>query len=335
MSIAIPTELLSASSGSVGNTVFARNQHGPYTRARTTPVDPATALQLAVRAALSQCVTAWNATLTEPERRGWDAFSLAVRTCNGLGISRNAGGLAMFVRANVSRIQAAEVSLPRVDQAPTSFTSPPFTPLTRVVLNIIDDTLHPIFDQSDAWATETGAAMLFWASPAVALTRNFYKGPYRYLGSLLGSDPTLQSPATFPLPAPAGTGQHVFIRGRATRSDGRISHSFRLPADIDPQVPPAYTSAVFDPLGGAPVQLTVTFDSPIRDDAHVAGSWLWRFANRLYFPFSAVTDAGDVVLLAFIGPVNPGVNVVRYSPVVPDVYGLLTGIAALPFTQPF
>jgi len=335
MSIDLPAELLTASSGSAGDTVFSRNQHGPYTRPRTAPIDPGSARQLAVRAALSQCVTAWNTTLTQAEREAWDRYALACLQSSPLGRRTNVGGLDMYVRSNVPRIQAAEVTLPRVDVAPWLFDLGSFTPLNRVVLNVIDDTLHPVFDDTDPWVTEAGAAMLFYLSALQPLTRNFWAGPYRFLGSLLGSDPTLSSPATFSLPVPAGIPARAFVRGRVTRSDGRLSHSFRLPADIDPQVPPVYTGAVFDPLGGAPVQLTVSFDTPIRDNAHTAGSWLWRYSNRLYYPFSAVTDAGAVVLLAFIGPVNVGPNVVRYAPAIPDVYGLLTGIAVLSFTQPF
>jgi hypothetical protein len=40
-------------------------------------------------------------------------------------------------------------------------------------------------------------------------------------------------------------------------------------------------------------------------------------------------------LTSFIGPPNPGPDIVRYLPTVPDVYGLLTGIAVAAFTQSF
>lgn len=333
MSIDVPTELLTASSGSVGDTVFSRNQHGPYTRDRTSPVDPATALQVAVRAALSECVTAWRTTLTETERSGWDAFALALRTRTALGRSANAGGLGMYVRANVPRIQAASAAVPRVDQAPALYNSAAPTPITRVVLNIVDDTFHPFFDESDAWVTEAQAALLFYASAPRPLTVNFSNGPYRLAGFLRGNDPTLSSPATLPLPVPAGTDQRVFIRGRLTRKDGRLSPAFRLPADIAPQVAPLYTGAVFTPLTPTRSRLTVSFDSPLRREPHAAGSWDWRIFDTLFSPFSAFTDGNTIVLTSFTGPPNIGPDIVRYNDQpIPDVNGLLTGLPVLSFT---
>lgn len=335
MPIEVPEELLTASSGAVGDLVFSHNQHGPYTRARTAPIDPATAAQLAVRAALAQCVTAWNATLTGPERRGWDAFALAVRTRTALGRSTNPGGLAAFVRANVPRIQAAVGGSPRVDQAPALFTSAPFTPVTRVVLNVVDDTFHPFFAESDPWSTESGAAMMFATSPPQPLTRNFWAGPYRFAGSLLGSNPFLSSPGTIPLAFPAVASERVFVRGRLTLADARISSAFRLTADTVPQVAPLFTGAVFAVLTPPNFQLTVSFDALIRQQLLAAGNWLWRFQNRLFNPFSAVVDGDTVVLTSLEGPPNVGLDIVRYLPAPRDVFGLLTGIPVATFVLPF
>lgn len=331
MSIDLPTELLTASSGSVGDTVFSRNQHGPYTRARTAPSDPATALQLAVRAALSQCVTAWRSTLTASERTSWDVYALGVRTATALGRSTHAGALGMYVRANVPRIQAAEASLPRVDQAPSSFTSPPFTPITRVVLNIVDDTIHPFFAETDPWVTQDGAAMLFYASPSQPLTRNFWAGPYRFAGSLLGSDPRLSSPGTIPIPFPAGSNQRVFVRARLTLSDARLSAPFRLPADIVPQIAPLPILATQTGGGAA---IFVRFDALIRDQLHSRLPWSWRVANTRFTARSVIAVPVGVRCSAAPGSApDPGPDVVDYAPPPSDLFGLLTGLQVAAFAN--
>lgn len=334
MSIDIPTELLTASSGSVGDVVASRNQHGPYFRPRTTPTDPASAQQLAVRAALSECVTAWNATLTPAERKGWDVFALHVRTRAALGRSTNAGGLGMYIRANVPRLQAAEPSLQRVDVAPTLQDSGGFTPITRVVLNVVDDTIHPFFDASDDWPTETAAAMLFYASPPQPLTRNFWAGPYRYAGPILGRPfPPHPSPATLPIPFPATATDRVFIRGRVTRSDARLSPSFRLPADTVPQVPPLPTSAAI--FAGPPIRIHVVFDALLRRQSLNRANWTARILGRNFNVTTAGVspDRTFIALPGTLGTPNPGPNVVSYAPPPSDVVGLLTGLDVLAFTD--
>ena len=326
--------LLTQQSGSVGETVFSRNQHGPYTRDRSVPSDPATAQQLAVRAALSQCVTAWKTTLTGTERRAWDDFAHAVRVRTALGRRTNAGGLGMYIRANVPRIQAAVGGSPRVDQAPTSRTSAQFTPITRVVLNVVDDTLHPFFAESDAWVTETGAAMLFYASDQQPLTRNFWAGPYRFAGSLLGSDPRNFSPGTIPTPFPTTIAHRVFIRARLTRADARLSPAFRLPADTVAQVAPLPISAVFTPLVPPRARVDVTFDAIIRDEPHLRTNWTVRFGNSVWTVlFTSTLD--DVVRLTVTNTaILIGPDFVAYAPPPFDVNGLLTGLPVAAFSIP-
>ena len=334
MPIEVPTEFLTVSSGSVGDLVFSHNQHGPYTRARTAPTDPASAPQLAVRAALSQSVTAWRTTLTETERRHWDDFALRLRTRTALGRSTNAGGLGMYIRANVPRLQAAEPSLSRVDQAPTLFTSAPFTPITRVVLNIVDATIHVFFDDSDAWVTQPGAAMLFYASPPQPLTRHFWAGPYRYAGPILGKvlgHPT--SPATIALPVPAGPDDRVFVRFRLTLSDGRLSASARLPADHLPQVPPVPT-AVASQFVFPTLIVDVTFDHLLQGSTLSTAPWSVRLTGRDWNISSARVEANRVRLLCTRGAVDPGLDLVTYAPPPADVVALLTGLPAAGFTRP-
>ncbi len=335
MPLDVPTDLLqTASSGSVGDVVFSRNQHGPYLRARTLPLDPGTARQLVVRAALQDCVTAWKTTLTETERQGWDTFALAVRTRTALGRHTNAGGLGMYIRANVPRIQAASGGLPRVDAAPSLFTAPPFTPLTRVVLNVVDDTLHPFTDPTDAWASEPGAAFLFYASAPQVLTRGFWAGPYQYAGPILGSVPPALSPGTLLLPQLTALGQRVFIHARLTTADGRISEPVRLPADTVPQVAPLPVSGLFTPGTFPFATLDVTFDQRIRREAQDRTNWAVRFGTAVYSTVSVLSTNFNVHLLLQVTGTSAFRKSVRFLPPPNDVNGLLTGLPVVAFTLP-
>lgn len=332
MSIEIPTELLTASSGSVGDTVFSRNQHGPYSKPRVSPNDPGSAQQLAVRAALSQCVTAWNSTLTQAEREGWATLSLALRTTNGLGVSRNAGGLPTYIRANVPRIQAAEVSLPRVDVAPSLFDLGPFTLPSPILLDAAADKLQVFFTEADAWTTEDGAAMLFWASRPMSTAVNFHKGPYRYAACILGDSvapPT--SPASIDLPFPAATGDRIFIRGRVTRTNARLSRSFRLPVD-QPAIPgPLPISVTYYP---SPFfRCFVFFDQLLVPRGIDRLNWSMRYNNIRYFANLASTNLSYVHFWA-AGPLpRPGIDSVTYAPPPFDVVSAGTGVPAPPFAE--
>lgn len=332
MPIEVPEELLTASSGAVGDLVFSHNQHGPYTRARTAPIDPGTAAQLAVRAALAECVTAWNATLTGPERRGWDAFALSVRTRTALGRSTNHGGLAAFVRANVPRIQAAVGGTPRVDQAPTRFTSPPVTPIVRVVANQLDDTVHPFFDESDPWITQDGSALMLWASRPQPSTVNFFNGPYRFAGKIPGSStvpPT--SPGTLALPFPVAPTDRLFVRIRVTAADAALTPSTRLLAQPPPAARPLPILATF--TAGTPATIDVQFDQILRVEFHATAPWIVRFGNNAYATTLATTIRDVISLTATNVGLDFGINRVTYTPPPRDVHGLLNGLLARAFTD--
>lgn len=335
MAIDVPTELFTVASGSVGDVVFSHNQHGPYIRDRTFPTDPATPQQLAVRGFMTQLVTAWRTALTPTERRAWDAFALAVPRRTALARRTNAGGLAMYIRANVPRLQAGPVVSPRVDQAPTSFTAPPLTLITRVVLNYVDDTLHPFFDPDDAWANEFRSPVLFWASPPVAPTRNFYKGPYRFAGEINGGPlGVVQNPATIPLPFPADATDRIFIRGRLSTSDGRLAPSFRLPADPVPAIPPAPIKAT--DLGGFPQIVALDVDATLQIQTHDPANWSVRLNNQRHSVvdvFSLPPNRTRLQLELRTFTPEIGIDAVAFTPPPFDVLGLLTGLPMAAFAD--
>lgn len=333
MPIDVPTELLSASSGSVGDVVASHNQHGPYLRARTVPTDPATGLQTALRTHLSTLCTAWNTTLTQTQRDTWNRYALQVRLTGPTGRRNHVGGIAMYVRSNLPRLQAADPLLPRLDTAPDLYDLGSASPLQRAVLNVVNDTLHVFFNEADPWRTDTGSALLFYASAAQPLTRNFWSGPYRYAGPILGKPvPAPQSPFTIALPFTYAPGQRCFVRYRLTSSDGRLTVSRRLPADHLPQIAPLPTS-VASQFAFPTLTVDVYFDHLLSGFTLSTAPWSIRYIGYTWNISSVRVYGSYVRLLSTRGPLNPGLNLITYAPPPADVIALLTGIPAAGFAR--
>jgi hypothetical protein len=195
-------------------------------RLRATPTNPNTIFQQEVKGFFSQLAALWSITLTLAQRQAWDAYAAAVLLPNAQGYPRNVGGLGMYIRSNSVRMQAG---LARVDDGPTNhtlaaMTNPNLTTASVGAGNSVDFT----YDNTDAWATATGGALLFWGSRSINVTRNFFKGPYRFAGSVLGDDTTPPtSPGVVEGAFPNILGLNLHGRFRCVTADGRVSSSFR------------------------------------------------------------------------------------------------------------
>lgn len=214
--------------GSIGGYTYSRNRTGAYIRNRTVPVNPGSAFQSAVRALVAQLSNAWVTVLTVAQRAAWDAYADAVHLPNSLGEERNVGGLGMYIRGNVARLQANETGLLRIDDGPLDLTVGEFTPPQISQLSEAAQTFGVLFDDTDLWVDESGSAMLVYASRPQNASVNYFKGPYRYAGVIEGDDtvpPT--SPATIAVPFPFSEDQKVFFRVNVSRDDGRLGAEFR------------------------------------------------------------------------------------------------------------
>lgn len=216
-------------SGSIGGITYAHNRGGMYTRARATPTNPQTIRQTEVRNRMSQLTNLWVNTLTDAQRILWDAYASAVPLPDRLGEPRNVGGLGMYVRSNLARLQAGE---PRVDDAPVIFDLGDFTPITSPTAND-SEALGAAFTNTDDWAGEDDAAMLVYGGRPVNPTINYYTGPWRYAGKIQGDSIT---PPTSPFSVTSQftliEGQKVFFRVQVTRADGRYSTSQKVSATV-------------------------------------------------------------------------------------------------------
>ncbi len=212
-------------SGSLGAITASHNRGGAYFRNRAIPVNPNTVFQQAVRGFLASLTSLWNDTLTVAQRAAWDLYALNVPLLDPLGNPRNVGGLGMYIRSNVPRLQ---VALARVDAAPTIFNLGDFSNPTFDTFVALSDVFNVNFTVGDDWVSEDGAAMLISSSRSTNPTINFFKGPYRAVAPILGdSGAPPASPVVTLAAFNIAVDNRTFIQTRVSRADGRLSLPFR------------------------------------------------------------------------------------------------------------
>lgn len=210
-----------AASGKQGSTVASHNRFGQYLRARTTPTNPATAQQQAVRNAVKSLTTRFQETLTNNQRIDWQTYANNVTMPNALGDAVAMTALNMYTRSNTGRQQASQTT---IDAAPTQMDLGTFTgPTLTLGANSYNGTIT--FAATDAWNATSSAltGMLLYTSRTQAGSINFFKGPYRFCARVNGTSGS----ATVTLPFTAGpTTNKTFFQVRVTRTDGRLSSAF-------------------------------------------------------------------------------------------------------------
>jgi len=220
--------LLGRASGSVGGITAAHNRGGQYLRQRSTPVNPNSTQQQAIRSAMSQLAAIWSDVLDDAERASWDLYAANVLLPNRLGVPVNVGGVGMFMRTNVPILTTLGGGGAVLKTAPAVFNLGEYTSPSITAISASTDQITLAFENADDWANEDDAAMLIYASRPQGPAINFFKGPYRFADTIDGDSVTPPtSPATINLPFQAEEGQKVFVRVNVIRADGRLSASFR------------------------------------------------------------------------------------------------------------
>jgi hypothetical protein len=207
------SQIIASGSGSIGGCTFSRNRGGQYIRRRSLPVNPGSTFQNIVTAALGTLVANWVNVLTQDQRDLWDAWADAV---NPNGTGENA-----YIAANVMRLQAGFATIPN---APTPQSGADLTPPTVSQPDVSDDDVDISFNNADEWATAVGGHLFIFISRPTNASRNFFKGPYRYAGTIDGAVVPPTSPSTLiGLPFSFAADQRVHFQFRASTADGRIS----------------------------------------------------------------------------------------------------------------
>lgn len=211
--------------GSIAGNVYSRNRYGAYARARTVPVNPNTARQVAIRAAIAFLTDRWANTLTAVQRTAWNLYASNVVMTNKLGESINLTGFNHYIRSNVV---AKNFSLTIVDAGPVVFELPAQDPLYSFTISEATQQISTTYDDGMDWADETGANLLLSAGQPQNPQRNFFAGPWRLYGQVAGATGAPPAPPHGGAsPFGVAEGQHVWCYARIRRADGRLSAPFR------------------------------------------------------------------------------------------------------------
>lgn len=215
------SQVFTETSGSVGGLTFSHNRGGLYTRARSIPTDPASAFQTVLRGFMGQLASRWRDDLTPAERTAWDEYAAATLLLDRLGEPRNVGGMGMYQRGNVPRLQSG-VAEGIIDDGPIVDGLPSVSAV--VVSASAPTTIGVEFNILDEWVGEAGAAMMVFTSVGKSPGINFFKGPYRFAGSIEG-DPIVPptSPATLVSPFVLSVGDRLFSRVTVFDDEARYS----------------------------------------------------------------------------------------------------------------
>lgn len=206
-------------SGSIGGTTWSHNRSGVYIRNRSIPVNPNTARQVAVRNAVRSIAIAWDLTLTQAQRDGWNVYAANVTWTNRLGQSISLTGLNHFIRSNTPRVMN---TIARVDDAPVVFDLAAAELELDATASEATQDLTITGDGTAAWVGEADA----WQFFSMGIPQNggigFFGGPYRQLTATPGAGPP-PFPVIIAAAFPFAAGQRIWVRSRIARGDGRLS----------------------------------------------------------------------------------------------------------------
>lgn len=217
-------------SGSIAGDVHARNRFGNYIRPRTKPVNPRSIRQEAIRSILSHLAEYWHGTLTPLQRAAWEVYAAAVAMKNRLGETIYLTGYNHFIRTNGSHVTWSGIVLPN---APVILNMPEQDDALVCVEEGIAGQSFNFECNTDGWAPNGDPKMiilLYQGIPQLA-SRNFFDGPWRYMGVINATEGALGS-ATKDASFVFGLGQKVWFQARLMTNSGRLTNLWTLPPRV-------------------------------------------------------------------------------------------------------
>lgn len=208
-------------SGSIGGSTYSRNRFGQYIRARSKPVNPNTDAQNDVRTNFRQLMEAWSQSLNDTQRTAWSTYAQAITWKNKLGDDTKLTGPMHYLRSNAARLAAG---LPIINTGPTTLVLPPTDNGFAAEGDVSDSEIDVSFSNTGGWASAVGGGLAVYMGFPVNPTREYFNGPWRYLGTIPGAAMPPASPYTFTdLPFTMTTTQRIYLRARVIMPDGRCS----------------------------------------------------------------------------------------------------------------
>lgn len=209
--------LVSDMRNKLNGSVLSKNRAGSYVRNKTTPVNPQTQYQQAVRQRLGALSTEWGG-LTPAQRASWLAATPSFPYTDIFGDKKELDGKSLFVKlnSNLNSIGSATIT-----SAPATVGIPVFgiinAEATEGGIGIDDFVLT-----MSAAAMPAGFALAVYATPAVKPGVSFVKNKFRFIGTATVAasvaDITAIYNARFPGVVPAGSTIHVRVALVSTTS---------------------------------------------------------------------------------------------------------------------
>lgn len=218
----LPGSMVSDARGQIGGVVFSRNAAGAYVRNNSSPVNPNTSRQQAIRSGFGQAAARWRDTLTAAQRAAWEAYAQQTPVPNVFGGKDIISGIAFYCRFNGTWISEGETA---VDDGPTQPGQ-----ASKLVVTIAGNTTTGITLTAFTPTVATGNNIIILESgSAVSQSRNFYAGPFTRNAWMDGAE-TL--PFTLKANTLVAVGQRWFFKFRVFMSDGRVGPATIASVDI-------------------------------------------------------------------------------------------------------
>lgn len=216
---------ISAVSGKLNGSVFARNRGGSYVRNKTTPSNPQSTAQIAVRARLSGFSAQWK-TLTQALRDAWSGASVNFAKSDVFGDPVIPTGSNLFTRVNSNIANAGG----------TVITAPPaligvFQPLEATLT--VDAVTPEVTIDLDSTGIDANSVFIVEATAPMSAGIANANNKYRQIGTLPSAtvfpyDATAMYEAKFGAPV---VGKKVFARIKCiNKVSGEVSQTVKSDA---------------------------------------------------------------------------------------------------------
>lgn len=207
--------------GSIAGSTFSRNRSGSYARARTKPINPMSSGQVLIRSCVAQLAQRWNNTVTDVQRIAWQTYADAVAMKNRLGETIYLSGFNHYIRSNVIRKQTTAAV---ADAAPTTLSLPEQDTTFAVTASVAANKLSITWDGALPWVSIPNSLIAVYMGVPQMATRNFFNGPWQLSGCIA---PASAHPILLDPPFTLVAGQKIWVYGRISEANGRLSEPFR------------------------------------------------------------------------------------------------------------
>lgn len=172
--------MMTDASGKLGGQVFSKNRGGSYVRTKTTPSNPQTVAQMAIRGIFASISSTWSE-LTQSNRDSFNNFVGDYARTDIFGDARNPSGKSLFQRLNQNLEISGQTQI-------TTCVSPSDVPFAGLISAVADLSNTEFFIDTN---NDTGGSkIVVWATPPMSQGTKFVKNKLRQLAVFDGDNAT-------------------------------------------------------------------------------------------------------------------------------------------------